>query len=118
LVDLHLYVPPFVVHLSERPVASPLARWQARMGDIVSTLHHRSLKLGSTIHRGLLALLDGSRDRAALCADVLEVFASGALDLLDEDGKPVRDMNIVAKAIDDQLKEFLQKASRTAVLMG
>ena len=41
-----------------------------------------------------------------------------ALDLLDEDGKPVSDMSIVSKTIDEELEEFLRKAAQTAVLMG
>jgi methyltransferase-like protein/cyclopropane fatty-acyl-phospholipid synthase-like methyltransferase len=118
LLELHVYVPPYVVHVSDKPVASPLARWQARRSDVVPTLHHRSLKLPNSIHRGLLALLDGSRDRAALRTDVLQVFASGALDLLDGDGKPISDMSLVGKAIDDELEEFLQKAARTAMFMA
>jgi hypothetical protein len=118
VLDLHLHVPPFVVHVSDKPLASPLARWQARQRDVVSTLHHRSLKLSGPIQRGILALLDGSRDRTALRADLLQVFASGTLDLLDADGKVVSDMSIVSKAIDDELEECLQTAARTAVLMG
>lgn len=118
LVDLHLFVPPFALSLSDRPVVSPLARCQAVAGDIVSTLHHRSLKLGNSIQRGLLALLDGSRDRATLLADALKLFSSGTLDFLDEDGKPVSDMNIVGKAIDDQMDIFLQRSVRMAVFMG
>jgi methyltransferase-like protein/SAM-dependent methyltransferase len=118
LLDLHLHVPPFVVYVSDKPLASPLARWQARRSNVVSTLHHRTLKLSGSIHRGILALLDGSRDRTALRTDLLQVFASGTLDLLDGDGKVVSDMSIVSKAIDDELEEFLQKASRTALLMG
>ena len=118
LLDLHLHVPPYVVRVSDKPLASPLARWQARRSDVVATLHHKSLKLRDSVHRGLLTLLDGSRDRTALRADLLQVFESGKLDLLDGDGKPVSDMSIVSKTIDEELEEFLRKAAQTAVLMG
>jgi methyltransferase-like protein len=117
LLDLHLHAPPYVVQVSDKPLASPLARWQARRSDVVATLHHRTLKLGNSIHRGILALLDGSRDRAALRTDLLQVFDSGTLDWLDENGKRVTDMSLVSKAIDDELEGFLQKAAQTAVLM-
>ena len=118
MLDLHLHVPPFVVHVSDKPLASPLARWQARRSDSVSTLHHMTLKLKGTIQRGILALLDGSRDRTALRTDLLQVFASGKLDLLNEEGKVVSDMSIVSKAIDDELEDFLQNVWRAAILMG
>lgn len=118
LVDLHLTVPPFVVKVSERPLASPLARWQARRADVVATLHHRTLKLGNAIQRGLLALCDGTRDRAKLRADLLQVFESGTLDWLDDEGKPIRDMIIVGRAIDDEMENILQNAAKSAVLMA
>jgi 2-polyprenyl-3-methyl-5-hydroxy-6-metoxy-1,4-benzoquinol methylase len=117
VVDLHLTLPPFVSRVTERPLASPLARWQARRGDLVATLHHRTLKLANAIHRGLLALCDGTRDHATLRTDLLQVFASGTLDWVDGDGKPIRDMTIVGAAIDEELERFLQKAARSAVLM-
>lgn len=116
LLDLHIYSPPYARNVSDRPLASPLARWQAWRGDIVATLHHRTLQLQTAVHRGLLALLDGSRDRAALRADLLQVFASGKLILPDEEGKPIGDPSLIGKAIDDQLEEFLRKAAQTAVL--
>jgi hypothetical protein len=115
LVDLHLSVPPFVTEVSERPLASPLARWQARRTDVVATLHHRTLKLGNAIRRGLVALCDGTRDREKLRADLLQVFESGVLDWLDSEGKPVSDMNVVGRAIDDEMESVLQSAAKSAV---
>lgn len=66
---------------SDKPLASPLARWPVQQSDVVSTFHHKSLKLGNSIHRGLLALLDGSRDRTALRTDLMQIFESGKLNL-------------------------------------
>jgi methyltransferase-like protein/SAM-dependent methyltransferase len=117
LVELHLIAPPYVAQVSDKPLASPLARWQARQGDLVSTLHHKSLKLGSPVHRGMLALLDGSRDRSALRHDVLQVFESGRLALLNDEGNPITDMSTVSKTIDAEFEAFLLKAAKTAVLM-
>jgi hypothetical protein len=76
------------------------------------------LKLSGPIQRGILALLDGTRDRATVRADLLQVFASGKLDLLDADGKVTSDMSIVGKAIDAECEQFIQKTSRMAVFMG
>ena len=118
LLDLHVGAPPYITHLSEKPVASPLARWQARRSEYVATLNHKTLKLHSPIQRGLLALLDGTRDHPTLHRDVLEVFATGALDLRNDNGEPIRDMSIVAGAVDGELEDFLNKAARAAVLLG
>jgi methyltransferase-like protein len=118
LLDLHVHVPPYVTGVTDKPLASPLARWQARRTNVIATLHHRTLQLGISVHQGILALLDGTRNRADLQRDVPQLFESGVLDIHDADGKPIKDMNVVRKAVDEELEGFLQTAARTAVLMG
>jgi methyltransferase-like protein/2-polyprenyl-3-methyl-5-hydroxy-6-metoxy-1,4-benzoquinol methylase len=116
LLDLHVYVPPFATKVSERPVASPLARIEARDGEVITTLHHRSLRLGDSLQRGLVMLMDGTRDHNALRKDLLGLFESGALTLVD-DGKPVRDMRIVEKRIAEVTENVLGGLARAAALM-
>jgi cyclopropane fatty-acyl-phospholipid synthase-like methyltransferase len=116
LLDLHVYVPPFATKVSERPVASPLARLEARDGDVITTLHQRSLRLGDALQRGLVMLMDGTRDHNALRKDLLRLFESGALTLLD-DGKPVGEMDTVEKRIADVTENVLGGLARAAVLM-
>jgi len=116
LLDLHVHVPPFTTQVSERPVASPLARLEARDGDVVTTLHHRSLRLGDSVQRGLVMLMDGTRDHDALRRDLLRLFESGAL-TLREDGKLVDDMQAVEKRIAAETENVLGGLARTAVLV-
>ena len=65
-VELHSLPSPFVTEVSERPLASRLARWQIQPGSMVSTLRHAPLKIEDSLGQNLLRLLDGTRDRAAL----------------------------------------------------
>jgi hypothetical protein len=116
LIDLHVFTPPFTTQVSEKPVASPLARLEARDGDIVSTLHHRSLRLGDAVQRGLVVLMDGTRDHDALRKDLLELFASGALMLVEED-KPVSNLQMIEKRIAAETEDVLRGLARMAVLM-
>ena len=116
LLDLHVHVPPFATSVSERPVASPLARLEARESDVVTTLHHRSLRLGDELQRRLVMLMDGTRDHDALRKELLGLFESGALTLLDGD-QPVRDMQTVEKRIAAETEDVLRGLARTAVLM-
>jgi methyltransferase-like protein len=116
LLDLHVHVPPFTTQVSERPVASPLARLEARDGEVITTLHHRSLRLGDSLQRGLVMLLDGTRDHDALRKELLKLFQSGALTLVEGD-KPVSDMQIVEKRIAAETEDVLRGLARTAVLM-
>jgi hypothetical protein len=62
-------VPGAAVRAGERPLASPLARYQAREGSDVSTLLHAPVEVGNEAARQFLLLLDGTRDRGALARD-------------------------------------------------
>ena len=70
LVRLHVWAPQLTTSLSERPVASALARLQAAEGTRVTTLLHTSVEVGDELGRRLIGLLDGTRDRAALLAEL------------------------------------------------
>ena len=116
LLELHVHVPPFATQVSDRPVASPLARLEARNGNVITTLHCRSLHLGDSLHRGVVMLLDGTRDHAALRRDLPEIFKSGNL-TMEEGGQPVVDMQTVEKRIDAETEAILQDLARAGVLM-
>ena len=116
LLVLHVHVPPFTTQVSARPVASPLARLEAREGDVVTTLHQRSLHLGDSLQRGLVMLMDGTRDRDALRKDLLELFKSGIL-TLQVDDKPVADMQVVENKIVAEIESLLGGLAKLAVLM-
>jgi predicted O-methyltransferase YrrM len=67
ILELH-GTPGIARPAGENPCASPLARVQAERGEAtVATLWHRALELGDADARRMLTLLDGTRDRAALC---------------------------------------------------
>jgi methyltransferase-like protein len=61
-------------------------------------------------------LLDGTRDHDALRKDLLKLFESGALTLVEGD-KPVSDMQMVEKRIAAETENVLGGLARTAVLM-
>ena len=56
----------------ERPVASPLARWQARDRDDITSMAYTTVHMEEPAARLLLRLLDGTRDREAIRADFAE----------------------------------------------
>jgi SAM-dependent methyltransferase len=70
LLELHAVPSRFVLEVSERPRAFPLARLQAESGSFVTTGRHSTVKLDDELGRLLVTLLDGTRDRAALLKDL------------------------------------------------
>ena len=70
LVALHVRAPAYAASAGERPRASALARLQAEQAIDVTSLRHENVRMEEPAARMLLALLDGTRDRAALRADL------------------------------------------------
>jgi hypothetical protein len=70
VVRLHAHPLGLSVLPGERPQVSALARLQARDGTHVATLRHGTVRIDVELDRRLLALLDGTRDRAALRAEL------------------------------------------------
>jgi SAM-dependent methyltransferase len=68
--------------VGEYPVASRLARWQAAQGPELTSLAYTTVRMEEHAARLLITLLDGTRDRAAIRA---ELKARTELELSDED---------------------------------
>jgi SAM-dependent methyltransferase len=74
LVELHGHCPRYAREVSARPVASPLARVQLRAGTQATTLLHTTVKFEDVVSRGLVLLLDGTRDLDRIVADLSGAF--------------------------------------------
>jgi SAM-dependent methyltransferase len=70
LAELHVHQPGCVSKPGECPASSSLARWQVRQGQTVTTMRHTTVEATGDIEKRLLELLDGTRDRAALAAEI------------------------------------------------
>jgi methyltransferase-like protein len=69
-LELHMRPRSFTAEVSERPVASPLARAQIRMDAPVSNLACSSVALDDPIVRALMLLLDGTRNREQILSEL------------------------------------------------
>ena len=115
IVEFHLHPPQFVTLPSERPIASPLARLQARHGSNIINLRHHNIKVEDTLGRELLQLLDGSRDRRALVASLSELVASGKA-ALPEGSMIPNGATATRDIIEANLEENLVSLGRMALL--
>jgi methyltransferase-like protein len=116
-VELHAYQPPFVTSVSERPMASALARLQLQKGIAISTLRHQSIRVEGALSRNLLLLLDGTRDRAALLCDLTGLIKSGTA-TFNVDGRPIDDLDPNLADLSDGLEKNLEDLARLGVLVA
>ena len=72
IVEARCFVPEFSKAVSQHPKMSAFARWQAETGfDYVTSVTGKSLAIKNQLVRAMISLLDGSRDRSKLVADLL-----------------------------------------------
>ncbi len=117
VTELHVWAPSFVTDVSERPVASPVARHQNRRTKRITTLRHTGLELNDALSRNLLELLDGTRDFATLVEALAAVVQAGKA-TLEADGERVSDPAKIRKMIAEELPSALNGLARSAVLIG
>ena len=74
LVELHAYALGCVSKPGNHPSTTALVRWQAQHGHTVTTLRHTTIEATGGIETRLLTLLDGTRDRATLAAEIASLI--------------------------------------------
>jgi methyltransferase-like protein len=116
-VEFHVHPPSFVTDVSERPMASLLARLQLQHDNVVATLRHHTLRIEDEVGRHLVMLLDGTRDRAALLRDLGAMVQSGAATFMHE-GRAVTDAREALRHLADGLESYLTGLARSAVLIA
>ena len=115
-VDFFQHVPAFVPKAGGRPVASPLVRLQAELGDTeVTSLLHRNIRIEDEVTRFVLARLDGTRDLEALARETTEAVVARGL-VTDKEGSPITDPVRVRTIVDEVLAGILERAAREALL--
>jgi len=77
LIEIRMSPPVFALVPSDRPVASLLARWQAARGGPITTLRHAMIAANGEVERRLISLLDGTRTRQELFAELAPMLVTG-----------------------------------------
>jgi methyltransferase-like protein/SAM-dependent methyltransferase len=116
LIQLHLYAPNYSRTISERPVASPVARYLAARSPLVTNMRHERSDLDG-FTRYVLLQLDGSRDRAALFDQLTRLAAEGALkrqEAAAEDEEP----EAMSERLGRELDHCLNWLARAALLVA
>ena len=114
-IDLRTTRPGFTLQISERPLASPLARTQAEAGLPVTDRQHGSPPLDD-FQRQLLVLLDGTRSRTDLLEALTQKVRNGEL-LLHQNGNRVSASTNARELLDSWLTPAMESLARCALLV-
>ena len=115
---IHLHGGPetWVATLSERPMASRLARYQARHSTWLTNQRHEPVGVDA-VAREVVRLVDGRHSRTALIESVKALAERGKLNLQQE-GKPVADRAAMARLIPALVDHLLGFMARNSLLVS
>jgi SAM-dependent methyltransferase len=112
----HCDRPSFVPRASDTPLASPLARVQARRGGLVANRRHEGVRLDPFDQR-VVELLDGTRNAALLVEHLAAGVGEGRLVALAHE-QPLTTFEDAQRAFAQALPDALRRLARSALLIG
>jgi len=116
LITPHSFPGNWASGVSERPLASRLARHQARRSDWITTQRHEPLGADPVL-REVIRLADGRHSRTAMIEELRHLAARGKLGL-HQQGQAVRDPAAAARVIPALVDQLLAFLADQAVLVG
>ena len=116
VIELHSHVPTFVTELSDRPVASPVARYVARRGVHVTNLRHFSIELND-FERLVLVRLDGTNTVDDVLQSLLVNVAEGRMSV-ESHGSEVAGAEATREMLSNVLNSTLLSLASRALLVG
>ena len=116
---LTLHIQPYRVakQAGERPAVSRLARYQLERGDVATNQLHASIRFPDLLSRRLVLLLDGTRDRRALIAELTQVVLQGEAELFENEIRitaPDAVPGVLAKRVEQGLASLAREAMLVA----
>jgi SAM-dependent methyltransferase len=115
LVKFHARPPRHATVLPERPRVPLLARLMAVEGGVVATLDHEGLRTNDPFLLRVIALLDGTRDRAALLEALLA--SVGREIVVEVEGQPVTDGELMREPFAGRMDAVLGELLETRLIL-
>ncbi len=120
IVEFSTLPSQFITHITEKPLASPLARLQSLSSEEVYNVRYEKLSL-NFLERYLLPLLNGQNDEQALLKAMLAGVENGELILSqgeNEQNANATLLNDQSEVLLQQIRSILQVLSKRAYLVA
>ena len=115
-MDLSVKPHSFTTTVGGRPAASPVARWQAARGDVMTNRRHAPLRLDQ-FDRQVLLLLDGTLDHSQLVDMLAELASQGRISVMEAQ-QPVDNPRRVRELLELALPRVLVHLAKNAFLVA
>jgi hypothetical protein len=117
-IELRTWQPSLALAPSVRPVASPLARLQAKRTHVVTNMRNDQVHLTQLVHR-ILPLLDGTREVDALVAEMVKVAMDGKMEVHEREGGPLlTERSALEQVLRDAINCDLSALARAGLLVA
>ncbi len=116
IIELHSQPQSFTTEVSARPLASPVARWQARREDIITNRSFEAVRL-ELLDREVIGLLDGTRETPQIVEELAARARSGRL-MVSEQSQRIEDDERMVAAINFIVPQSLERLARHAFLIA
>jgi methyltransferase-like protein len=116
LIEFHVHAPEVTGEVTERPLASRLARVQARSSGRVTSVWHRRVEIDG-LSRLLLPNLDGQNDRSSLFHFLFDLAREGKISVNDGD-KPAETPERAQELLVHELDITLRWLAKAGLLVG
>ncbi len=116
LINISSYPPLYTTEIAEKPIACPLARYQAKMQNFVTNRRHEPIGL-DPVTKVLLPLLDGTHDLPFLENAIETEIDAGRMHAFDKDKQPIQDKAELKKQIALFCKSSLENMAKHALLI-
>jgi methyltransferase-like protein/cyclopropane fatty-acyl-phospholipid synthase-like methyltransferase len=108
MLRFHVHEPYYVTEVSEKPVASPIARWQNEHSDSLTTLLCTQVTFHDPLSKQLLRMLDGTRNSGQLLEELTGFIKSEKFEQSDEEKQRI--LNDLPTQLENSLKGFADMA--------
>jgi hypothetical protein len=117
LLELHVHPPRFATDISQRPLASPVARWQIEQNAVkITNLRHERVKL-DPFQRYVMQRLDGKHSLPELIEALAALVETGQFSLKHK-AQPVEEPQQIREMLTSLVQRALPQLARQALLVA
>jgi len=115
VVEFHTCQQDFITVVSEKPMVSPLAAYQAEHGLPIVNQRHESIEI-DPVSKELLKAMNGARDLNGLIDYLVHQGISGAFPM-EKNGKPLSGEKNLRRALEEGVADLVQNIANLALVM-